>query len=126
MNNAIPELNALNYNKCLCQIYTWRVGHSELHMKLSTNNKNLYLRFQGVQYFCGPHSWIGADFQLGSPEECLQILRQDVSLDIVKDSDLLIVYRLYYILNPRFKVEVVSSPVMALNELPDYSSQAFD
>ena len=120
MNNSILELDILELDTCLCQMYSWKVGHSEIYIKLSTKEKSLYLRFQDVQYYCGPNAWIGASFQEGSPQECLQLLRKFYDYDVVKDKDLILMFRLYRVIQSRFEIEIVSMPVIILNELPDY------
>ena len=59
-----------------------------------TRRNTLIIRFASIKYFCGPISWKGANFKLGSREECWRLMQQYPALS--KDY-LLRTYRLYQI-----------------------------
>lgn len=60
---------------CLVTSYAW--GRQLLVIKLKRQNSPEvhYLRFSGVEFFCGPMHWRGASFTQASDAECLDLMR---------------------------------------------------
>lgn len=84
-----------NAEKYWCQIYHYNLGHSELSIHLVYETENYYLHFSGVRYFCGPMIWQGANFQLASAEQCLELVRRIRKSVQIPDEMIPEVFQLY-------------------------------
>lgn len=61
--------------KCTCHIVKYSITQSGMQIEVNLNKKRLfYLYFHGIKYFSGPMAWSGANFEVGSAEECQNIL----------------------------------------------------
>ena len=66
----------------ICTIDSFSSTHNILSVELknATNkSKRLYLRFRKVRYFTGWMNWIGANFGVGSDDECYQLLNKGIA-----------------------------------------------
>jgi len=77
-----------NPQEITCRVWSYFVSHSRLLFrgyKDSSGNDEFYLDFEMVEYFEGPLSWKGADFYLGSSDECSLLLQQRGFTDYFDD-----------------------------------------
>jgi hypothetical protein len=81
------------------------------------NNETFFIVFVGVIYFEGPMSWNGANFSLGSKEECINIL-QPMGQDYLKGFRNR-VPNLYKLKQGGFEVKIVAETVEKSETPPD-------
>ncbi|MCP4600724.1 MAG: hypothetical protein GY847_09360 [Proteobacteria bacterium] len=69
------------------------------------SGETFYLLFRPVYYFEGPMSWSGADFRLGTPDEC----RALAEIVFTKPSnEVLTQLRLFIVERPTFRVRLLA------------------
>lgn len=61
-----------------CQIRQYKWGGGAMHIRLKRKNSPevQYLKFSGLEFFCGPLQWEGANFGIRSTADCLAILQK--------------------------------------------------
>lgn len=68
-----------NPQEYACVVRKYSAGHSALHIQAVSNFKPpdiFYMVFYPVEFFSGPMTWQGVDFQIGSAEETLEIFNR--------------------------------------------------
>src|SRR5690606_22753871 len=75
-----------------CVIRKYVVGQSVMHIEVVSNFKPpniFYLVFYPVEYFCGPITWQGVNFEIASSEACLKVISQLERYDNIPDEKLM-------------------------------------
>lgn len=65
----------------ICSAQHFSNGHNILKLELKSvkeKSRRLYLRFRKVRYFTGWMNWTGANFHVGSDDDCYTLLNQTV------------------------------------------------
>lgn len=76
MNLTYMDLSELsNPDQYLCRVSMYRIGHSELYIRISKADDIRYMCFGSVHYYQGPMRWQGANFSLGDKNLCCELLR---------------------------------------------------
>src|SRR5258706_12948735 len=73
----INLFNIPNAEQCICRVFLYIHSHSQLAIQVydSISTSVLYIVFQTVEYVDGPIVWLGANFMIGEPDECIKLLR---------------------------------------------------
>lgn len=107
-----------------CQVWSYLASHSQVLVRASKNRSDaqdaIYFLFTGVFYFDGPTQWQGAELEVSTPDNFLEILRQRKELDGIPDEHLLAKLHLYeFRMSSRhLKVKIIASEMTQLNSLP--------
>jgi len=84
-SSIIETLNIADSHAYTCKIWSYLVSHLQLLIRSWKDDfltgDTLYLLFTGVLYFDGPTIWQGADFRLGTPDECFKLLQEKRSFE---------------------------------------------
>jgi len=113
-----------------CVVWSYLVSHSLLLVRAlkddsGTNDEMLasdlfYLLFSNVRYFEGGFAWQGINFDLGTSEECLQLMRLtngSKALDI-PDEAILKYYHLIKFSTPQGQIRVLASDIRKIAHVP--------
>ena len=118
-NNILDLVNPDIYN---CIVWSYRVSLSRLLVRVDEGefDKNFfYLIFEEVLYFEGPLRWGGANFCLGTDEECVKILHRR-GLNGIPEGELLNLYSLFIVELPDSEVVkiVASNNIYRTSDIP--------
>jgi hypothetical protein len=102
MENILELPDPDNIN---CVLYSYLKGHKELYIEAYVHNEIKYIFIDGVEYYSGPVTWKGANFRLGSEEECITLLESSTNYKDFTIKNLNEVFSLFKI-NTTFGTEV--------------------
>lgn len=88
-----------NPEEYFCRVWSYFVSHSRLLLRVykgKIDEEEFYLNFEMVQYFEGPLGWKGANFYIGSSDECVKLLQQQ-GFEGLPDEYLLEHFHLYIV-----------------------------
>ncbi len=86
----------------LLEIYTRKLGQS------SEEDVFLSFAFNAVEYFEGTMTWIGANFVVASPEECILIARKLPNRSDVSERSILDFYDLFVVETPQLQIKILA------------------
>jgi hypothetical protein len=113
--------NVINPQEYSCGIGSYRVNHSLMLIRATKSefdpDQTFYLTFSGALYFEGPLGWKGANFCIGTTEECEKLLRKmdysDDTLHILSEK-----YRLFVVELPSLEVKIVALDAGKSKDIP--------
>jgi hypothetical protein len=119
-NNAVLALADLkDYH---CRVWSYLASHSALLVRAYKEDfqtdDTWYLLFSGVVYFEGPITWVVVDFNFGSPNESLGLIRKSGAFGDMPDDYLLKHYHLFKIKTGNGEVKILASNISRGNEIP--------
>ena len=111
VENIISSLADLR--DCLCCIYRYLRSHQQLLIavhKPDSLTPSFYLHFEMAGYFEGPLNWRGADFRLGTDEECKEVICK-IGTQTNKHLDLMSkhLYFLFLLERPDYQVKILAA-----------------
>lgn len=110
-----------------CQVYRYFNGLSRLYLAVMKPQQTVpafFLLFPDVAYFEGPMNWQGADFQIASAPDCIDLM---LATGIIGEAVLQFpdayasitdAARLYIVHTPDRPVRIIAGSVTLLTEIP--------
>jgi hypothetical protein len=114
ITNPFPIPNAEEYR---CRLYGYQMGTSLLSISMfrPSTKETKYLTFQHVIHLICPMMWEGANFEIASSLDYLQVIRLRVPIpndSVITDEQLsMLSYRLYQYEDRGVKIEIIATSV---------------
>jgi len=128
---TLPVRNFFNIadpDYCAYRVWSYIHGHSMMLVRVIRSEPDdfFFLAFDSVQYFQGPLHWMGARFQVGTTDECAELLQEarvGLSDDLLEMPDgflntLLQKFRLYTVELPNLEVKILAGDAIKASEVP--------
>jgi len=111
IDNIFGVNNPENY-ECHVKRYDSRLALLEVYTRKldQSSEEDIFLSFvfNAVDYFEGTMIWIGANFRVGSPEECVQIARKMPNRGDAAERSILDFYDLFVVETPQLQIKILA------------------
>ena len=111
IDNVFGVENPDSY-ECRVKRYDSRLSYLEIYMRpldqSSLPESFFSFVFNAVEYFEGTMTWIGANFRIASPAECIHIARKMPYQHKMSDQEILDFYDLYVVETNQLQIKILA------------------